>query len=303
MPRPSDDPWPPLPLAEWQDTYATLHLWTQVVGKVRMALSPPLNHFWHVTLYVCARGLTTSAIPFSGGIFEIRFDFIDHALLVETSDGTTRRLPLAPRSVADFYGDLFGLLASLDIHPKIAAHPDEVPNPIPFAEDRVHASYDPEYARRFWRILVSADSVFQEFRGRFIAKSSPVHFFWGACDLAVTRFSGRRAPPRPGADAVQSEAYSHEVSSVGFWPGGGGVDGPAFYSYAAPEPAGFRERKILPGAAFYHSTLGEFILMYDDARRASSPRESILDFAQSAYDAAADLGRWDREACERQRTP
>lgn len=297
--RPADDPWPALPLPEWQDTYDTLHLWTQIVGKIRMVHSPPLNHFWHVTLYVGARGLTTSAIPFSGGIFEIRFDFIDHALAIETSGGASRRLPLAPRSVADFYGDVFGALASLGIHPKITAHPDEMPNPIPFAEDRVHASYDSEYAHRFWRILVSVDSVFQEFRGRFIAKSSPVHFFWGACDLAVTRFSGRRAPPRPAAGAMQNEAYSHEVSSVGFWPGGSGVDGPAFYSYAAPEPAGFREQRIAPPAAFYHSTLGEFLLMYDDVRRAASPREAILDFAQSAYEAAAILGRWDRDACER----
>jgi Family of unknown function (DUF5996) len=295
--------WPALPLAEWLPTRDTLHMWTQIVGKIRMANSPPVNHWWHVTLYVSPRGLTTSAIPSSGGIFEIRFDFIDHQLAVETSAGAVKRLPLAPRSVADFYADLMAALDSLGIEHKIHARPDEVPDPIPFAEDRVHRSYDPERAHRFWQVLVSIDPVFQEFRSRFIGKCSPVHFFWGAFDLAVTRFSGRRAPERPGAGAMQQEGYSHEVSSVGFWTGGAsGVDEPVFYSYMAPEPSGFRDARVSPGAAFYHKELGEFLLPYEEVRRARSPRDTLLSFMESTYEAGANLGQWDRAALERGNT-
>jgi hypothetical protein len=298
-PSANDAP-PRLPLSEWQPTRDTLHLWTQIVGKVRMALSPPVNHWWHVTLYVSARGLTTGAIPWQEGLFEIRFDFIDHQLVVETSGGATRRLPLAPRAVAEFYADVMATLGSLGIGVEIRPVPDEVPDPIPFAEDRVHRVYDREQAARFWRVLLWIDPVFQEFRGRFIGKCSPVHFFWGACDLAVTRFSGRHAPERPGADAIQREGYSHEVSSAGFWTGGAaGVNEPAFYSYMAPEPAGFREARVSPGEAFYHKELGEFLLRYEDVRQARSPHDTLLAFLQSTYEAGANLANWDRSALER----
>ena len=293
------DAWPKLPLADWQDTYDTLHMWTQIVGKVRKTLTPLVNHWWNVTLYVTARGLTTSLIPHEDGAFEMEFDFIDHKLDVRTCDGSTKRLELAPRTVADFYDDVMGTLHSLGLDIKIHATPDEVANPIPFAEDRTHKSYDPESAHLFWRILVSVDSVFKEFRGRFIGKCSPVHFFWGSFDLAVTRFSGRRAPERPGADAMTREAYSHEVSSVGFWPGGGEIKGPAFYSYMAPEPPGFKTHSVLPQKAFYHSGMSEFFLMYDDVRRAESPSNMLLEFLQSTYDAGANLAKWDRAALER----
>ena len=295
--------WPPLPLAEWLPTHDTLHMWTQIVGKVRMVHSPPINHWWHVTLYVSPRGLTTSAIPSRDGIFEIRFDFIDHQLVVETSEGAVKRLGLGPCSVADFYADLMAMLDSLGIGGKIHGRPDEVPNPIPFAEDRVHHSYDPDQAWRFWQVLVSIEPVFQEFRGRFIGKCSPVHFFWGSFDLAVTRFSGRRAPERKGADAITREGYSHECSSVGFWPGGSsGVDEPVFYAYMAPEPPGFREARVSPGAAYYHSTFGEFLLGYEEVRRASSPGDILLSFMESTYEAGANLARWDRAALERDGT-
>ena len=296
------DLWPPLPLAEWKDTRDTLHMWTQIVGKVRMALSPPLNHWWHVTLYVSPRGLTTSAIPSLDGIFEIRFDFLDHQLVIETSGGAVKRLPLAPRSVADFYGELMATLGSLGIEPKFHPQPDEVPNPIPFAEDQIHHSYNPEQATRFWRTLVSMEPVFQEFRSRFIGKCSPVHFFWGAFDLAVTRFCGRRAPERPGADAVQREGYSHEVSSAGFWTGGAsGVDEPVFYSYMAPEPAGFYDARVSPGAAIYLPQLGEFLLSYEEVRQSRSPRDTLLSFMESTYEAGANLAKWDRAALEKER--
>ena len=248
----SSEAWPPLPLSAWKDTYATLHMWTQIVGKVRLDLCPPVNHWWEVPLYVSARGLTTSPIPYGKGVFETQFDFIDHRLNVTTSAGETKSIRLEPRTVADFYADFMALLKSLDIEAKIWRMPVEIPNPIRFDQDRVHGSYDPEYAHAFWRILVSVDAIFKEFRARFIGKVSPVHFFWGSFDLAVTRFSGRPAPERPGADAVTREAYSHEVSSVGFWPGGGDVHGAAFYSYAAPQPDGFSERQVLPPAAFYN---------------------------------------------------
>lgn len=305
--------WLPLPLASWKDTYATLHMWTQIVGKVRLALTPRINHWWNVPLYVSTRGLTTSAIPYGGRTFELLFDFLKHELVLQTNDGQVKSLPLLPRSVADFYQAFMAMLHSADIEVKIWKMPVEIPDPIPFDQDRMHASYDPEYARRFWQVLVSVDRVFQEFRSRFLGKSSPVHFFWGSFDLAVTRFSGCRAPERSGADSITREAYSHEVSSVGFWPGSG-LEGPAFYSYMAPEPPGFREARVRPPAAFYHSKLNEFLLMYDDVRRASSlpavvgspsvasaqvgPCAALLDFCQSTYEAGAQLAHWDRPALE-----
>src|SRR6202051_652902 len=290
--------WPALPLSAWADTYATLHMWTQIAGKVRLALSPHVNHWWEVPLYVSARGLTTSPIPYGKGVFEVQIDFIDHRLEVTTPGGETKSSPLEPRTVAEFHAEFFSLLQSLGIDVKIWNMPVEIPNPIRFDEDRVHGSYDPHYAHSFWRILVTVDAIFKEFRCRFLGKVSPVHFFWGSFDLAVTRFSGRRAPDRPGADAMTREAYSHEVSSAGFWPGGGDIAGPAFYSYAAPEPPGFAERKVRPQAAFYHPQLKEFLLMYDDVRAAASPKTALMEFLQSTYDAAADLGSWDRKRLE-----
>jgi len=295
----SDNPWPDLPLASWQDTYDTLHMWTQIVGKIRKTLTPLINHWWNVTLYVTARGLTTSPIPFGGQTFEVVFDFIDHKLVIQTSNGATKLIKLEPKSVADFYRETMAALTSLGIDVSIHATPDEVANPIPFAEDHTHTSYDPEYAHRFWRILATIDCIFKEFRGRFIGKSSPVQFFWGSFDLAVTRFSGRPAPPRPGADHVTREAYSHEVISAGFWPGGGEITGPAFYAYAAPEPPGFKTARVRPETAFYHIGMSEFFLKYDDVRRATSPKTTLLDFLQSTYDAAADLAKWDRASLER----
>jgi hypothetical protein len=295
----SAEAWPALPLEGWQDTYATLHMWTQIVGKIRKTLTPLLNHWWNVTLYVTGRGLTTSPIPYGAGTFEIIFDFIDHQLYITTSGGPTKRLALAPRSVAAFYRQVMDALSALGIEVQIHASPDEVANPIPFAEDETHKSYDPEYAHRFWRVLASTDCVFKEFRGRFIGKCSPVHFFWGSFDLAVTRFSGRRAPERPGADYVTREAYSHEAISAGFWPGGGEIKGPAFYAYAAPEPEGFKAQVVRPAAAFYHAGMSEFFLMYDDVRAAESPEAMLLDFLQSTYEAGATLGKWDRAALER----
>jgi len=294
-----DEAWPPLPLAEWSATYATLHMWTQIVGKVRLALSPHLNHWWHVALYVSARGLTTSAIPCAFGNFEIEFDFLDHVLRIQTSRGDTRTMKLAPRAVADFYKEFLAALASLQIGVKIWPMPVEIPDPIRFDRDTIHASYDPAYANRSWRILSSVDRVLKEFRGRFIGKASPVHFFWGSFDLAATRFSGRRAPERRGADRMTREAYSHEVSSVGWWPGGGEITAPMLYAYAAPSPAGFSDAVVRPAQAFYHSKLGEFLLAYDDVRAAADPAAMIMEFAQSTYEAAANLGHWDRAALER----
>ena len=291
--------WPELPLEAWQDTYATLHMWTQIVGKVRLALTPKINHWWGVPLYVNPLGLTTSAIPYSGGDFEVQFDFVHHKLVIQTSRDTIRTLALAPRSVADFYQEFKAALASLGIAAKIWRMPVEIPNSIPFDQDIKHASYDSEYANRFWRILVCCDAIFNEFRAGFIGKASPVHFFWGSFDLAATRFSGRRAPEREGADSITREAYSHEVISAGFWPGGGDVKGAAFYAYAAPEPAGFGQHPVRPAEAFYHPQLKEFILMYDEVRQAASPRESLLAFLQSTYDAGADLAKWNRKELER----
>jgi hypothetical protein len=293
------DAWPELPLQAWQDTYATLHMWTQIVGKVRLALSPKINHWWEVALYVNALGLTTSPIPYDAGIFEIQFDFIHHKLFIRTNHDAEKVMKLEPRSVADFYKELMQCLQALDIHVRIWRMPCEVSNPIAFDRDTEHASYDPEYANRFWRILVSADEIFKDFRSRFIGKSSPSHFFWGSFDLAVSRFSGRRAPAREGADSITREAYSHELISAGFWPGGGEIKGAAFYAYAAPEPAGFAQAHVGPAKAFYHPQMHEFLLMYDDVRRASSPKAALLEFMQSTYDAGASLGNWNREELER----
>jgi hypothetical protein len=289
--------WPALPLEEWEETYHTLHMWTQIVGKIRLGLAPLQNHWWNVALYVNTRGLTTSPIPYQGRAFEIQFDFIRHRLELRTSDGGERAFTLSPKSVAAFYRELFSTLRQAGIDVQINPKPQEVPNPIPLDQDDTHASYDPEYANRLWRILLSTDLVFQEFRARFIGKSSPVHFFWGSFDLSCTRFSGRRAPPRKGI--ITSEAYSHECSSVGWWPGGGDVKGPAFYAYTAPEPAGYGDQPVRPQGAVYPSKLREFVLMYDDVRRATSPRAEILEFAQSTYEAGANLAGWDRKSLER----
>jgi hypothetical protein len=296
---PTQPSWPELPLQAWQDTYATLHMWTQIVGKVRLALSPRVNHWWQVPFYVTSRGLTTSAIPYGDGVFDVQFDLIDHRLTIQTSWGSSKTMALKPQSVADFYAEFMAALRSLGIEVKIWSLPCEVPNPVRFEIDTQHASYDPEYAHRFWQILVLCDNIFREFRAGFIGKDSPVHFFWGSFDLCVTRFSGRRAPERPGADSIAREAYSHEVISAGFWPGGGDIPGPAFYVYAAPEPAGFAEQKVQPAAAFYHPQLKEFLLMYDDVRRAPSPRQALLSFLESTYAAGANLAHWDRKQLER----
>jgi hypothetical protein len=295
----NQDCWPELPLEAWQDTYATLHMWTQIVGKVRLALSPRLNQWWEVPLYVSARGLTTSPIPYENEIFEVQFDFIEHELIIQTSWAASKRMALEPRSVADFHAEFMSALRALGIEVKIWPMPVEVPNPVRFEEDTQHASYDREYAHRFWKVLVLCDSIFKEFRAGFIGKDSPVHFFWGSFDLCVTRFSGRRAPERAGADSVTREAYSHEVISAGFWPGGGDIHGAAFYAYAAPEPPGFAEQPVEPKAAFYHPQVHEFLLMYDDVRCAASPRQALLSFMQSTYEAGAKLARWDRKELER----
>ena len=296
-------PWPELPTAAWRETAETLQLWTQIVGKIRLLRTPWLNHSWHVTLYVTARGLTTSPIPDGARFFQIDFDFIDHQLRISTSDGATRQFALAGKSVAGFYAAIMAELAQLGIHVTIDEMPNELPEPIRFSQDTTHASYDPDAVQRFFQILVNAERVFKQFRTGFLGKASPVHFFWGSFDLAVTRFSGRRAPRHPGGvphlpDDVACEAYSHEVSSAGFWPGSGAIDYPAFYSYAYPEPAGFRTTKVRPDAAFFSEALGEFILPYDAVRTAAAPDQALLDFLQSTYEAAADAAKWDRDALE-----
>lgn len=290
--------WPDLPLAGWGPTYHNLHMWTQIVGKVRLELTPRTNHWWNVPLYVSARGLTTSPIPYGSDTFEIQFDFIDHKLLVDRCDGLRKSLVLEPRTVADFYQQFMSTLHGMGINVSIYAKPVEVPKPIPFAEDRLYTAYDSDAAYRFWRAVLSCDSVFKKCRARFLGKCSPVHFFWGSFDLAVTRFSGRRAPERPGADPITREAYSYEVISAGWWPGGPGVDGPAFYCYAAPEPAGLAEQKVRPHAAFYHPELKEFLLMYDDVRHAENPEQALLDFLESTYEAGAALAKWPRSELE-----
>ena len=295
--------WPALPFAEWQGTATTLHMWTQIVGKIRLTLSPWTNHSWHVTLYLTSRGLTTSPIPHGVRTFEITFDFIDNQLLIDTSDGERRTIELKPRSVADFYRAVMNNLDEIHLPVKINTLPNEIENPVPFEEDEEHRSYEPEYANRFWRVLVQSDRVFKEFRSRFCGKCSPVHFFWGSFDLAVTRFSGRQAPPHPGGiphlpDAITREAYSQEVSSLGFWPGNAAAPTPIFYSYAYPEPPGFAEAKVQPDAAFYEPKFREFMLPYDVVRAAEKPDQVLLDFAQSTYDAASTLGRWDRAALQ-----
>jgi hypothetical protein len=296
--------WPGLPLDAWRDTYATLHMWLQIVGKLRLRLSPFVNHWWNVALYVSPRGLRTSPMPRGAeGTFEIELDFLADELVVTTDDGRRRAMPLEPRTVADFYRTLQALLRSLAIDVEIDREPKEVPDPIPFDEDRTHASYDGEPVRRLHRILVESERVLEEFRGRFVGKCSPVHFFWGSFDLCVTRFSGRRAPERPEADHITRVAYSHEVSSVGFWPGSGNVLEPAFYAYAAPEPAGYERSRVSPAAAFYNPGTKGFILRYEDVRRALDPRAAILDFCESTHAAAATLGNWDRAALERRPAP
>ena len=302
------DAWPGLALDDWRDTYATLHMWTQIVGKIRLAQSPWINHSWHATLYVTSRGLTTGPIPYGDRTFQIDFDFIDHALTVQSSDGRSGRVMLRPQSVATFYASLMAELDSLDIKIEIHRMPNEVPDPIRFDRDESHRAYDPDYANRFWRILVQADRVFKVFRAPFTGKCSPVHFFWGAADLAVTRFSGRSAPPHPGGipnlpDWVTREAYAEEVSSCGFWPGGGPIPYAAFYSYAYPEPPGFADATVQPADAFYSTDLREFVLPYDSVREAASPDDRLLQFLQTTYAAAADLGHWDRGALERTQDP
>ncbi|HXL82169.1 MAG TPA: DUF5996 family protein [Pyrinomonadaceae bacterium] len=295
--------WPVLRFAEWQDTLATLHMWTQVVGKIRLKQTPLVNHWWNVPLYVSARGLTTTAMPYRDGrLFEIEFDFIEHKLRIECSDGALKLLALRPQSVADFYAEVMAALRELNIEIKIWTMPVEIPNPIRFEDDTTHASYDAEYANRFWRALLKTDPVFQEFRARFIGKVSPVHFFWGSFDVAVTRFSGRPAPKRAGADVITREAYSHEVISHGFWPGNKDMEA-AFYSYTAPEPAGLADTisqgKIRPAETFYSSEMKEFFLLYDDVRKSDSPEKALMDFCQTTYEAGADLAGWGRARFDR----
>jgi hypothetical protein len=298
-----NDSWPELKFADWKDTLATLHMWTQVVGKIRLEQTPLVNHWWNVPLYVSARGLTTTAVPYQERIFEIEFDFIEHQLRIECSDGAAKTLPLRPQSVADFYAEVMSALGQLGIEIQIWTMPVEIPDPIRFEDDTLHASYDAEYANRCWRALVKMDEVFKEFRARFIGKVSPVHFFWGSFDMAVTRFSGRPAPPREGADLITREAYSHEVISHGWWPGNKDMEA-AFYSYTAPEPPGLadtvNEGKIRPAETFYSAEMKEFFLPYDAVRASPSPETTLMDFCQTTYEAGANLAGWDRAALERQ---
>jgi len=299
-----DAAWPPLPLASWRDTYATLHMWTQIVGKTRLALAPMENHWWQVPLYVTPRGLTTSAMPWGPRSVEAEFDFLDHRLAIRTSEGGNQEFALEACSVADFFARYLDALRSLGVAPALMARPVEVATAIPFADDRQHASYDAAAAHRCWRILAQCDRVMKRFRGRFLGKQSPVHFFWGSFDLAATRFSGRRAPRHPGGapncpDYVMVEAYSHECASCGFWPGGGVIDDPAFYAYAYPEPAGYAERSPGASGAYYDRGAREFILPYETVRAAHDPDQLLLDFLQATYDAAADCAGWDRAALDR----
>jgi Family of unknown function (DUF5996) len=299
--RPED--WPSLPSAAWDETRATLHMWTQIIGKIRLAQAPMTNHWWQVPLYVTTRGLTTLPIPYGGRTFQIDLDFIDHALQISLDDGRRDGFALGPRSVAELHAELMGRMRSLGLEVRIWTMPCEIEHPIRFEDDHQHAAYDAEFANRFWRVLVQADRVLTAFRARFLGKVSPIHFFWGSFDLAVTRFSGRRAPTHPGApnvtDKVTREAYSHEVSSAGFWPGAAGVSEPVFYAYAYPQPDGFAQGSVAPAAASYSSAFGEFLLPYDAVRQAEAPDDLLLEFLQSTYEAAADLGRWDRGVLER----
>ena len=294
--------WPELPLEEWKDTYETLHMWTQIIGKIRLALTPRQDHWWNTTLYVTPRGLTTSEMPYKARSLQIDFDFISHVLSIKTSEGSTKTIPLRPRSVADFYHETMSALSSLEMPVSIWTTPVEVPDRTPFEKDEKHAAYDPEYAHRFWRILLEVGKVLSEFRSHFTGKVSPVHFFWGAFDLALTRFSGRTAPEHPGAPYcarfVMVDAYSHEVSSCGFWPGGGPVNEPVFYAYAYPEPQGFKDYPIQPSEAFYHKEMKEFILPYNVVRTTKSPHQILLSFLQSTYEAEATCANWDRRALE-----
>jgi hypothetical protein len=300
MPASSHEaPWPELSYAAWKDTAATLQLWTQIVGKIPLAVSPWLNHSWHVTFRLTARGFATPLVFFGARALQIEFDFIDHVLWLRDSDGHSRQLMLKPMTVAEFHADVLHALADLGCEASIDPVPCEIAEVIPFSEDTVHRSYDRDYAYRFWRVLLSSQEVFAYFRTGFLGKASPVHFFWGGFDLAVTRFSGRRAPLHPGgiphlSDAVTREAYSHEVSSAGFWPGGGPIDYAAFYSYAYPQPPGFDSAAVRPAAASFNRELGEFLLPYDAVRTAADPRATLLEFLQSTYAAAADLGKWTR---------
>lgn len=294
--------WPELHLRDWVETRDTLQMWTQIVGKVRTALSWPVNHWWHSTLFVTPRGLTTTAIPDGrGGMFDMEFDFIDHQLRVRTGS-ETKSIALSPRSVADFYSETMQTLHSLGIDVRIWTMPQEVPDPVRFEDDRRHAAYDREYVRRFHRVLMSVADVLAEFRSQFIGKCSPVHFFWGSFDLAVTRFSGRLAPERPGADPVTKEAYSHECSSAGWWPGGGPVDDAAFYAYAAPAPEGYGQEQVRPPDAKFLKDFGEYVLMYEDVRKSDDPRQAIMEFLQTTYETGAKLANWDRAALERPST-
>lgn len=302
---PESELWPSLPFQEWQGTYATLHRWTQIIGKIRLQQSPWINHSWHVTLYPTSLGLTTATMPHGTRIFQIDFDFLDHRLVIQANDGARATVTLATRTVASFYAEVMGKLRELGLPVHIHTKPNEIDDAIPFDEDNTHATYDPEYAARWWRATAHTACVFEQFRARFLGKCSPVHFFWGSFDLAVTRFSGRCAPSHPGGvpnlpDWVARDAYSHEVSSLGFWPGGANAPFPLFYAYAYPEPGDFSAATIRPAGASYHAGLREFVLPYDDVRHARYPDAMLLDFAQSTYEAAADLGRWDRSALERQ---
>jgi len=291
--------WPPLPLDAWRDTYATLHMWTQVVGKVCLALTPPINHFWNIAFQITSRGLTTPAMYSGGRVLTIAFDFVDHQLVIQSSDGRTDRIPLEPRTVAEFYRIVMAALHRFDVDVRIWPMPVEVPNPVRFDRDEAHRAYDAKAVEAFFGVLVAIKPVLERFRCEFVGKCSPVHFFWGSFDVAVTRFSGRRAPERPGADAITREAYSHEVISHGFWPGGGAIAEPVFYAYAAPEPPGFKTASVRPGAAFYSNEMNEFFLPYEAVRTTASPDEAVTAFLASTYDAGAARAGWNRAELDR----
>ncbi len=291
--------WPPLPLPQWRDTRDTLQMWMQIAGKICLALTPRVNHFWNITFQITSRGLTTPALTYQDRTFTLTFDFIAHEVVLQLSDGTRETIPMRPQTVADFYAAMMAMLKRAGIEVRIWTMPVEVPNPIRFEQDTMHRSYDADAARRCWEVLLAIKPVLESFRAEFIGKCSPVHFFWGGFDVAVTRFSGRRAPERPGADAMTRESYSHEVISHGWWPGGGAIDEPAFYAYAAPEPEGFKTARVEPAAAFYSSDLSEFLLPYEAVRTAPNPEADLRAFLRTTYDAAAERARWDRQNLER----